>query len=483
MNDDLDLRVIERHHDADPTYRAALRQRLAAILDGSDGVPLEESARDLAPIILAKRLPTRPRRHRGRWVASAAAVVGAAAMIVALLVVPSNGDRNAPAVQAPPRTSPPADDTVPATQLSDVDQTVPSTQPPNVDQTVPATPLPDDLPDTPQLFAEIAPGETVELPQAPIDGLGHGSAVWTGTEMIVWGGFEGDGQRTADGVAFDLADGTWRVIARAPIAGRSEAAMVWTGTEMLVWGGSIADDTATDDGAAYNPATDTWRLLPAAPVTAMGGRLTSMVWTGDEAIVVNEAAAAYDPITNTWRRLANPPSFGYPALWTGDSVVVLDGALLMRYDLAADNWSTKSVGSQAELVVIPGGDGHVIALSSATGSPVQVLDGRGDPLTELPAFPGDPSLFGKTIGAAGWWVGGEVVYWIWTGEFPYEHEQMWALNLSTQTWRQLDDAPMIEPAVVVADDMLLAWGGTGPRGAPLETGNGFAYRAGATTSD
>ena len=36
MHEDLDLRVIERHHDADPQYREALRKRLVAILDGSE---------------------------------------------------------------------------------------------------------------------------------------------------------------------------------------------------------------------------------------------------------------------------------------------------------------------------------------------------------------------------------------------------------------------------------------------------------------
>jgi hypothetical protein len=469
MHDDLDLRVIERHHDADPSYRAAVRERLAAILDGSD-VQTHESARDLPMIDLATLLPVRPRHHHRRWVAGAAAVVGAAAMIVALVVVPTNDDRRGPAVQSPPGTSPPADQTAPATQPRDVDQTVPATQ------------LPHDPPDTPQLFAEIAPGQTVDLPDGPIGGLGHGSAVWTGTEMIVWGGFENDGRRAAAGAAFDLAAGTWRVIAPAPIAGRSESAVVWTGTELLVWGGFIGDDVPAADGAAYDPASDTWRLLPAAPIS-MRNRPTSMVWTGDEAIVVNAAAAAYDPVTNAWRRLAHPPALGYRAMWTGSSVVVTDGASLMRYDPTADSWSAKRVGSHAELVVVPDGDGDIIGLPSAIGAPTEILDGRGEPVAELPAFPGDPDIFGETIGAAGWSVGEEVVFWIWTGEFPYEHEQLWALNPTAQTWRQLDDAPPIEPAVVVAGDVLLAWGGSGPRGAPLEGSGGFAYRAGVTTSD
>ena len=461
MHDDLDLRVIERHHDADQRYREALRQRVAATLDNRDAVPTGEASPDLTMIDLVTQRPVHRQRHLRRWMASAAALVSAAAMIVALValvVVAGRNDPVAPAVQPPPAP----------TVL--------------VDETVPTTDPPDASPDTPELFVEIAPGAMVDLPDAPIANLRHTSGVWTGTEMIVWGGFGGDGQRSGVGAAFNLAVGTWRVLAPAPIAGRSEAAMVWTGTEMLVWGGFIGDDRSVEDGAAYNPVTDTWRLLPSAPAT-MGNRLTSMLWTGDEAIIVSVAAAAYNPRTDSWRRLADPPAYGYPASAEGDSVIMIDDASLMRYDLTADSWSVNNIGSQAALVVAPGSEGHIIALPSATGTPTQVIDSHGDPVAELPAFPGDPSLFGDKVSASGWWVGDEAVFWIWTGAFPHEPEQMWALNPTTQTWRQLDDTPMIEPAVVVAGDVLLAWGGSGPGGAPTDAVAGIAYRAGVAASD
>ena len=59
--------------------------------------------------------------------------------------------------------------------------------------------------------------------------------VWTGTELVVWGG--GIYDAAGDGAAFNLAKGTWRVIAQAPIGPRETPAVAWTGTEMLVWGG------------------------------------------------------------------------------------------------------------------------------------------------------------------------------------------------------------------------------------------------------
>ncbi|MEO7397136.1 MAG: hypothetical protein ABIW84_01075 [Ilumatobacteraceae bacterium] len=483
MYDDLDLRVIERDHDADPRYREALRQRVAAILDGSEALPIDDSA-EAVMIGLVARPVVRPDRHRRRWMVSAAALLGAAAVIIALVLVPSRDDRLAPADQSVLATDPSMDETVLATDPS-VDQSVLATDPsvdesvlatdPSVDGSVLATDPTATPSETPELFAEIAPGAMVELPGGPISASGDSATVWTGTEMIVWGGLP-DGRR-AEVAAFNLANGTWRIIAPAPISPRRIPAAVWTGTEMILWGGFIADDSRVYDGAAYNPATDTWRLLPPIPFSIGGGiNILSMVWTGDEAVVVGGAtAAAYDPVTNSWSRLADPPVPGYPAMRAGDSIVLMDSNQMMRYDLATDRWSVVNLGSSAELVGIQGTDGLVstfVNLPSATGAPTQLLDGTGNPIAELPAFPGDPSLFGDRVGASGLWVGDEAIFWIWTGEFPFETEQVWALNPSTQTWRQLDAALTNHDALVVAGDVLLVWAATGDGG----TG-GFAYRA------
>ena len=63
MHDDLDLRVIERDHDADPSYHEALRQRVAAILDGSEAPPTDVTAPD-AVVALDTHRVARPKRHR-----------------------------------------------------------------------------------------------------------------------------------------------------------------------------------------------------------------------------------------------------------------------------------------------------------------------------------------------------------------------------------------------------------------------------------
>ena len=78
------------------------------------------------------------------------------------------------------------------------------------------------------------------------------TAVWTGTEMIVWGGIAA-GVETDTGARYDPSGDTWTSISTtgAPSA-RTDHTAVWTGTEMIVWGG-IAAGVETDTGARYEP--------------------------------------------------------------------------------------------------------------------------------------------------------------------------------------------------------------------------------------
>ena len=69
--------------------------------------------------------------------------------------------------------------------------------------------------------------------------------------------------------------------ANAP-GGRADHTAVWTGTEMIVWGGWTYG--GPDNGARYSPLTDTW--LPTSTVGAPARRYRhSAVWTGTEMII------------------------------------------------------------------------------------------------------------------------------------------------------------------------------------------------------
>jgi len=167
------------------------------------------------------------------------------------------------------------------------------------------------------------------------------SAITTDRELLVWGGLfgpGGSGSRT-QGVRYDPAEQEWRPMARSPLEDRAGHSAVWTGEELIVWGGD-----RRSDGAAYDPASDSWRAIAAAPLRGRSDH--TAIWTGDEMVVWGGATghrakdfellsadgAAYDPETDAWRRIATAPvrsregHKGTKALWTGDAVLVWTGA-------------------------------------------------------------------------------------------------------------------------------------------------------------
>jgi hypothetical protein len=70
----------------------------------------------------------------------------------------------------------------------------------------------------------------------PLAGRHGHTAVWTGSEMIVWGGFGGSSLNT--GGRYDPTANSWSAVTTsgAPVARNAHTA-VWTGSEMIVWGG------------------------------------------------------------------------------------------------------------------------------------------------------------------------------------------------------------------------------------------------------
>ncbi len=107
-------------------------------------------------------------------------------------------------------------------------------------------------------------------------------AVWTGTAMIVWGGFNG-GTYLADGAMYNPDTRTWTPMsgANAPSA-RDSATAIWTGTKMIVWGGRDANG-ALGDGKIFDPANGsggTWTNLAADKMPSARHQHTA-VWTGN----------------------------------------------------------------------------------------------------------------------------------------------------------------------------------------------------------
>ena len=97
------------------------------------------------------------------------------------------------------------------------------------------------------------------------------TAVWTGTEMIVWGGY-GSGVLN-DGASYNPPTSTWPAVTTADApAGRSYHTAVWTGSEMIVWSGYSYNNSNPylNDGGRYNPTTNSWTAM--TNTGAPGGR-------------------------------------------------------------------------------------------------------------------------------------------------------------------------------------------------------------------
>lgn len=110
------------------------------------------------------------------------------------------------------------------------------------------------------------------------------TAVWTGSEMIVWGGFDGTSYE-GGGSRFNPVANAWSPMlsntGRPTVRSRHSA--VWTGSEMIVWGGTNTSGYL-NTGGRYNPVTDTWMETPVG--TAPEGRaMHTAVWTGREMII------------------------------------------------------------------------------------------------------------------------------------------------------------------------------------------------------
>jgi hypothetical protein len=185
-----------------------------------------------------------------------------------------------------------------------------------------------------------------------IAGRHQHTAVWTGREMVVWGGNEG----TADGAAYDPTADTWRTVASGGPAGKVGHGAAWTGSRMMVWGGSTGTELR-NDGAAWDAATNTWSSIAAAPVALVPRRDHIVGWTGSEFLVwggrtgdasYTATGALYSAATNTWRTMASAPIEGRASPSAGivsGYLIVLGGTCAAgpcgdaaRYDPATDTW-------------------------------------------------------------------------------------------------------------------------------------------------
>lgn len=161
------------------------------------------------------------------------------------------------------------------------------------------------------------------------------TAIWTGTEMIVWGGLDQNGAYLDTGARYDPSMDSWHPMSTlgAPSPRRRHTA-VWTGSEMIVWGGEDQNGALLNNGARYDPIADRWQ--PVSALNAPTARsLHTAVWSGSEMIVwggvptTTNQGGRYDPLTDTWQTMSGNAAPGgraaHSAVWTGSEMIVWGG--------------------------------------------------------------------------------------------------------------------------------------------------------------
>ena len=185
------------------------------------------------------------------------------------------------------------------------------------------------------------------------------TAVWTGSEMIVWGGFDAIPVELNSGGRYDPITDTWigtSVGASVPDARLNHTA-VWTGTEMIVWGGENFGTLNT--GGRYNPSTDSWQPTSIGADAAWARSHHTAVWTGQEMIIWGgvqdeyglNSGGRYNPVTDSWLQLSDIGAdlrLDHTAVWTGSEMIIWGGIRNkiygyptntgFRYDPATDTW-------------------------------------------------------------------------------------------------------------------------------------------------
>jgi N-acetylneuraminic acid mutarotase len=256
------------------------------------------------------------------------------------------------------------------------------------------------------------------------------TAVWTGSQMIVWGGqyvTSGSTIYAPLGGRYNPANDTWAGVYSPGPQPRSQHGAVWTGSEMIVWGGTGYGGTKTT-GGRYNPATDSWIGTAVEP-----DYYGAAVWTGSEMIVWGLSSAVdpggtspaglYSPATDTWHTgsVANAPQgrSSSVAVWTGSEMIVWGGDNLVtggRYNPTLDVWTPTMVNGSTPIARQGG-----LPVAVWTGSEMMIwggyctvtgpcAGGRYNPLTDSwTAMRADASAPEKRVLHTGIWTGSEMI--------------------------------------------------------------------------
>jgi Cys-rich repeat protein len=349
----------------------------------------------------------------------------------------------------------------------------------------------DPLPEFWTWRVEIESWSPINTSSAP-SGRRYHTAVWTSSEMIVWGGyyFDGNGYWLNTGGRYNASTNSWTPtsITNAPSV-RDLHTAIWTGSEMIVWGGWNGSNYL-NTGGRYNPSTDSWYTTSVTSAVPTGRDNHTAVWTGTQMIVWGgsdgsnylNTGGRYDPSTDSWYPTSTTSAAPekralHTAVWTGSEMIVWGGQTYNgisyyylntggRYDPSTDSWyptSTTSAAPQArafhtavwtgsEMIVWGGlGDGSYLN----TGARYNPLTNSWTP-TSITNAPSVRDLHTAI------WTGSEMIVWGgWNGSNYLNTGGRYDPSMDSWTPTSTTNAPsarMSHTAVWTSSEMII-WGG------------------------
>lgn len=352
-------------------------------------------------------------------------------------------------------------------------------------------------------------GITDKVAQRPV-------GVWTGSELLVWGGFQSpsggyeEGEAVSFATRYSAADDVWSDISRdgEPTA-RDYSVRLWTGDELLVWGGIAQSGDQSwvnhDDGALYDPKSNGWKAMSSSAAPAGRYAVDRSVWTGEKLIVWGgasyESGSTFSPIvtslddggiydrkSDAWTPIASegaPHGGMSPFAWSGKELIVISnldgysmpGQILFegaRLDPNANVWSAMSAPSLdlADTLEFPNLKlywvGDVLAVfgvkvDQGSFGPALLLYDPDTDAWESGTVPATPSFFnwqsvsvvGDRLVAVGPGLGSN-------DDRGAQHDStaIAVFDGRARTWTIVPEAlERSRPGVVVQPERLLAWGG------------------------
>jgi N-acetylneuraminic acid mutarotase len=321
------------------------------------------------------------------------------------------------------------------------------------------------------------------------------TAVWTGSEMIVWGG-QGGSELFNTGGRYNPSTDSWTAtsIINAPSARISNTA-VWTGNEMIVWGG-YADSGPSNTGGRYNPITDSWTAISTtnAPSarnfhTAVWTGSAMIVWGGDDNSGFLNTGGRYRPSTDSWTATSttNAPSARdlHTAVWTGSEMIVWGGFAGInmflntggRYNPNTNSWivpsTTNAPSARCWHTAIWTGTEMIVW----GGIPYVKTGGRYNPTTNSWTTTSTTNAPSSRSWHTAVWTGSEMI--VWGGQAGQLFNTGRRYDPGTDSWivTSTTNVPHVRAhhtAVWTGSEMIV-WGGQGGNGDPQFLNTGGRY--------